>query len=83
MNRFALVTGASSGIGLEICKSLAKRGVNIILTSRSENKLKIISEEINSKYQVKTAYYPCDLADDKGPQKFTITANQKILKLKF
>ena len=51
MSSFALVTGASSGIGLEICKSLAKRGVNIILTSRSENKLKRISEEINSKYQ--------------------------------
>ena len=40
MKKFALVTGASSGIGLQICHSLAKRGYNIILTSRSENKLK-------------------------------------------
>ena len=44
MKKFALVTGASSGIGLEICHSLAKRGFNILLTSRSKNKLKSISE---------------------------------------
>ena len=68
MKKFALVTGASSGIGLQICHSLAKRGYNIILTSRSENKLKIISEEINSKHGVETTYFPCDLADKQGPQ---------------
>ena len=69
MSGFALVTGASSGIGLEICKSLAKRGVNIILTSRSENKLKRISEEINSNYGVSTDYFVCDLVDNNGPKK--------------
>ena len=58
MKKFALVTGASSGIGLQICHSLAKRGYNIILTSRSENKLKTISEKINSKHGVETTYFP-------------------------
>lgn len=84
MGGFALVTGASSGIGLEICRSLAKRGVNVILTSRSENKLKRISEEINLKYKVETAYFSCDLADDKGPQKnLRLLRIKKIIKLKF
>ncbi|MDG1031994.1 MAG: SDR family NAD(P)-dependent oxidoreductase, partial [Flavobacteriaceae bacterium] len=68
MKRFALVTGASSGIGLQICHSLARRGYNIILTSRSENKLKTISEEINSKHGVETTYFSCDLAEKQGPQ---------------
>ena len=54
MKKFALVTGASSGIGLQICHSLARRGFNIILTSRSENTLKTISEKISSKYEVET-----------------------------
>ena len=63
MKKFALVTGASSGIGLQICHSLARRGFNIILTSRSENTLKNISEKISSKYEVETTYFPCDLAD--------------------
>ena len=68
MKKFALVTGASSGIGLQICHSLAKRGFNIILTSRSEKTLKSISEKISSKYEVETNYFPCDLADKQGPQ---------------
>ena len=68
MKKFALVTGASSGIGLQICYSLAKRGFNIILTARSENKLKSISKEINSNYGVETACFSCDLADKQGPQ---------------
>ncbi len=68
MKKFALVTGASSGIGLQICYSLAKRGFNIILTARSENKLKSISKEINSNYGVETAFFSCDLADKQSPQ---------------
>ena len=68
MKKFALVTGASSGIGLQICHSLAKRGFNIILTSRSENTLKAVSDKISYKYEVETTYFPCDLADKQGPQ---------------
>ena len=82
MSGFALVTGASSGIGLEICKSLAKRGVNIILTSRSENKLKRISEEINSNYGVSTDYFVCDLVDNNGPKKiYEYCESKKYIKI--
>jgi len=38
-NKTVLVTGASSGIGLAMAKELSKRGANLILTARSENKL--------------------------------------------
>ena len=71
MKKFALVTGASSGIGLEICHSLATKGFNIILTSRSRNKLKAISDEISSNYGVRTDYFVCDLVDNKGPKKIS------------
>ena len=69
MKKFALITGASSGIGLEICHSLATKGFNIILTSRSRNKLKAISDEISSNYGVSTDYFVCDLVDNNGPKK--------------
>ena len=42
---YVLVTGASSGIGLEISKCFAKRGFNLILTARSKDKLNDISEQ--------------------------------------
>jgi short-subunit dehydrogenase len=69
MKQFALITGASSGIGEQICHSLAKRGFNVILTSRTESKLKTISEKISFKYEVETAYFSCDLSKKNSPKK--------------
>jgi short-subunit dehydrogenase len=45
-NKTVLVTGASSGIGLAIAKALSKRGANLILTARSENKLNEVAESL-------------------------------------
>jgi 17beta-estradiol 17-dehydrogenase / very-long-chain 3-oxoacyl-CoA reductase len=36
---WAVVTGATDGIGLEFCKQLAKRGFNIVMISRTQEKL--------------------------------------------
>ncbi|GJZ57274.1 glucose/ribitol dehydrogenase, partial [Tanacetum coccineum] len=36
--RCALVTGGNRGIGLEICRQLATKGVEVILTSRNESR---------------------------------------------
>ena len=69
MSKIILVTGASSGIGEQICHSLAKRGFNVILTSRTESKLKTISEKISFKYGVETAYFSCDLSKKNSPKK--------------
>lgn len=42
----ALVTGASSGIGLALARELAARGVNLVITARSESKLHEIATEL-------------------------------------
>ena len=45
-NTYALVTGATSGIGLEISINLAKRGYNLILVSRTTDKLDQTSKKL-------------------------------------
>ncbi|GFP82707.1 (+)-neomenthol dehydrogenase, partial [Phtheirospermum japonicum] len=36
--RYAVVTGANKGIGLEICRQLASQGVSVVLTARNEKR---------------------------------------------
>lgn len=59
----ALITGASSGIGLEMSKSLAKRGFNLILVARRKEKLLNLKKEIVSEYGVRVKVICKDLSD--------------------
>ena len=47
---WALVTGASRGIGAEFCKQLAKEGFNICLVSRTRTNLEQIAQNIKVEY---------------------------------
>ncbi|KAL3076529.1 hypothetical protein niasHT_030924 [Heterodera trifolii] len=47
--QWAVVTGASDGIGKEYAKQLANKGFNLMLISRSADKLKAVKEEIQPK----------------------------------
>lgn len=58
----ALITGASTGIGKQFAYSLAERGHNVVLVSRSKNKLDHMAEEIQNKYGVNTYVIPKDLS---------------------
>jgi len=64
---YSLVTGASSGIGLEISKYLASKKHNLILTARSEKKLKDISTELSESFKIKCDYISCDLSKIESP----------------
>jgi len=49
LGSWAVVTGATDGIGLALAKEIAKKGVNVVLVSRSEDKLKAAAAEIAQK----------------------------------
>ncbi len=68
MENYSLVTGASSGIGLEICKYLASKKHNLILTARNEKKLKDISTELNDSFKIKCDHISCDLSKIESPK---------------
>lgn len=61
----ALVTGASSGIGRDIARSLAKHGINVIITARRRDRLETLKQELIRDYGVKVHIIVADLADTK------------------
>ena len=60
-NSYALITGATSGIGLEISKDLARRGFNLILVARTVEKLVQTSNDLIQEFNIKCDYFPSDL----------------------
>ncbi|GMM33649.1 ketoreductase [Saccharomycopsis crataegensis] len=60
---WAIVTGASDGLGKEFAYQLAKKGFNVLLVSRTPSTLQQLSEEIATKYSVKSLFYAMDFSD--------------------
>ena len=66
---WAVVTGASSGIGRSFARQLARGGMNIVLVARSENALRETAEEIQTEYAVQTRVISLDLAEPAAAEK--------------
>ncbi|WP_298860997.1 SDR family oxidoreductase [uncultured Sulfitobacter sp.] len=67
MSKTALITGASSGIGAEFARYHAQKGGDVVLTARSEDKLKKLAAEIEAEHKVKAHVIVADLGTAKGP----------------
>jgi len=65
---YALVTGASSGIGYELAKLFAKGGKNVVVLARSQDKLEALKAEIESRYGTSARVLVKDLSDPLSPQ---------------
>jgi len=62
MSKYALVTGASSGIGLEVSKNLAAKGYNLVLTARRTDLLNDLANNIENQYGVDVDIISKDLS---------------------
>ena len=51
-NKYALITGGTSGIGFELAKLFAKNGYNLIIVARNQQELNATASEIKNKYEV-------------------------------
>ncbi len=59
---WALVTGASAGIGMEFAHQLAQLGMNLVLVARRADKLNDLATELRNKYRVDVKVVAADLS---------------------
>ena len=62
MTRYAMITGASSGLGLALAEALARRGRNLILVARHRKTLEPIALELAQRFGVEVLLRACDLS---------------------
>lgn len=60
---WALVAGASEGLGAAFSEALAKRGLNLILIARGEAKLRALGQSLRKRYSVDVVCHPLDLGE--------------------
>jgi short-subunit dehydrogenase len=69
MSSYALITGASKGLGKSMATLLAERKYNLLLVARSEQELETLSRTLSHTYNVSVAYLAIDLSLPDSAQK--------------
>jgi short-subunit dehydrogenase len=79
LQQTALVTGASSGIGLELARLLAANHYNLILVARSADKLGELAADLRRAHKINAVAVPIDLADPAAAEElFHVLNEQRI-----
>lgn len=76
---YAIVTGASKGIGFHIAERLAARGFDLLLIARSESDLKLAADAINAKHAVTVEWLATDLCQRESPKRILDFVNARNL----
>lgn len=80
LGKWVVITGATDGIGKAYALAFAKRGMSVVLISRTESKLKDVAKEITDKYSgVETKYIVCDYSQFDEKARESVSAALKDL----
>lgn len=78
-NKWALITGASAGIGVALAKELAAGGTNLILTARRRERLEQVAAELTAKYSIRTEVFTADLTKPSAPEEIYSFTKQRAI----
>jgi uncharacterized protein len=77
--KWALVTGASAGIGWALAEQLAAAGTHLVLTARRTDRLQELAAGLSAKHGVKTEIFGADLSRAEAPREiFAFTSGKNI-----
>jgi uncharacterized protein len=77
--KWALVTGASAGIGKALAEELAAAGTNLVLTARRRERLEELARRLSTTRGIRAEVCVADLADPAGPETiFAFTRDKNI-----
>jgi uncharacterized protein len=77
--KWALVTGASAGIGVALAEELAAGGTHLVLTARRKVRMDDLANALIAKHKVKTEVFVADLTEPSAPEKiFSFTKEKGI-----
>ncbi len=76
--KWAVVTGATSGIGKAIAQELASMGVNLILTGRRAERLAAFKSHLVDNHPIHIETYPFDIRDRQACIDFHVTITQDV-----
>ncbi len=79
--RVALVTGCSTGLGVQMAKALARQGASIIALARRKELIDEVAKEIHDTYGVETYAIKCDITDTEQVGKAVDEALEKFGKI--
>lgn len=80
---YALITGASSGIGYELALLFAKNEHNLILVSRKKNKLKQIAINLKKNFNIEVLIIPIDLCYTDAAEKIFRLVEEKSITINY
>lgn len=75
---YAVVTGASQGLGKAFAENLASKKINVVLVSLPGQHLKELSQQLEETYQIKAHYYEVDLSVNENVMKLTEWLNRSF-----